>query len=208
MMVAKLILIRHGETDLNRQRRYCGFTDIDLNRKGKDQAKNLSIRLNKFCTKLGILRNEEKIHKVYSSDMKRTFHFAKIIFKNMPVKKLSEFREMNFGVFEGMTHQEVLKKYPEIYSNWLSNPFDSAIPKSESLNDFRKRVLKIFKKIASLNDNKTLAIVTHAGPIRMIINDILKPKSIWEMMPDLASINVIEFKRGKASILLLNNTWY
>jgi len=62
-MSTKVILIRHGETDWNYQKRYCGFSDIDLNEKGRQQARELYKRLNK-----------EKVNKVYSSDMKEHFN--------------------------------------------------------------------------------------------------------------------------------------
>lgn len=196
-MFTKLILIRHGETNLNLQKRYLSDTDIDLNKKGREQAKRLRQRLAK-----------EKIHKVYSSDNKRALNFAKIAFRGFPIEKSPKLREINFGIFEGMNHAEIMKKYPEIYNNWLSNPFATVIPKSENLNNFRKRIIKIFKEIVSLNRNKTIAIVTHAGPIRIIISDILKLKKNWKITPALASITIIQYKRAKFEIMLLNDTTY
>jgi broad specificity phosphatase PhoE len=196
-MPTRLILIRHGQTEWNLKKRYVSFTDIDLDTKGRDEAKCLRQKL-----------SNEKIYKVYVSDSKRAINFAKIAFRGFIIEKISDFREMNFGIFEGMTYREIMKKYPKIYNRWLNNPFNTVIPKAESLSNFKKRILKIFKKIVSVNRNRTLAIVTHAGPIRIIINDILKSRNIWDITPDLASINIIEFKRGKANITLLNDTDY
>lgn len=196
-MPTKLILIRHGETNWNLQKRYSSDVDIDLNKKGIEQAKRLRQKLTK-----------EKIHKVYSSDNKRTLNFAKVAFRGFPIEKSPKLREINFGIFEGMNHAEIMKKYPEIYNNWLNNPFDTVIPGSESLNNFRKRIIKIFKEIIFHNRNKISAIVTHAGPIRIIVSDILKSKNFWEITSAIASITIIEYKRGKMDIVLLNDTSY
>ena len=196
-MSIRLILIRHGSTDWSMKKKYCSFTDIDLNNKGKNEARKLYQRLNK-----------EKIHKAYSSDAKRAFHFAKIALRGLTIEKIPELRELNFGIFEGLTYREIIKRYPEIYTRWLNDPFGVDIPSGESLCNFKKRVSKILKRINSLNRNKTIALVTHAGPIKIIINDILKSKKIWEITPDLASLNIIDFKNSKGKIQLFNDTSY
>lgn len=196
-MPTKLILIRHGQTHWNLKKRYLSLTDIDLNEEGLRQAAKLRRRLRK-----------ENIYKVYSSDTKRTLHFAEIVFGGTYIEKVPELREMNFGVFEGLTYCKIMEKYPEIYTEWLDNPVGVIIPRGESLSDFRKRVRKKLVEIISFNTNKTLAIVTHAGPIKIILGDILKLKDIWKINVDLASLNVIEFKGAKVKILLLNDTSY
>lgn len=192
--MTKLILMRHGQTDWSIKKRYCSFTDIDINDEGKKQAERLCCKLHK-----------EKIHRVYSSDAKRALNFARIVFKGLPVEKIPELREMNFGIFEGLTYQEIMEKYPEIYTKWLSNPFNTIIPKGEGVNELEKKIKRFLRKIISLNINKTIAIVTHAGPIKIIINSILKPKNIWEIKTDLASLSIIEFDKKKAKIQLLNH---
>ena len=198
-MTTKIILIRHGQTPWSIKKRYYSFTDIDLDGEGIKQARKLYRRLRK-----------EKIHKVYSSDSKRALDFAKIAFRGLPIKTTPALREMNFGIFEGLSYREIMEEYPEIYTRWLNNPYNTLIPEGENLNDFRERILKVFKKIISLSRNKTAAIVTHAGSIKIIIDDILKSKNIWEIKSDLASLNIIEFekKKAKARIRLLNDISY
>ena len=105
-MPTKLILIRHGETDGTYQKRYCGVTDLPLNKMGIEQVENASRNLKK-----------EKIDKVYSSDMKRTIQSANIVFKDKDIEKLSSLREMNFGIFEGLTYEEIMKKHSDSYEN-------------------------------------------------------------------------------------------
>lgn len=194
-MPTKLILIRHGQTTFSAKKRYGGLIDARLNNKGKLQAQNLYRRLKK-----------EVIHKIYTSDKKRSIQTAKIIFKKMQITIMPDLKEINFGSFEGLTHNQVLKRYPNIYRKWLCSPFKTTIPKGESLICFRKRVLNVFGKIISNNRNKTICIISHGGPISIFITNILKSRDFWNKIPKLASISIVEYKNNKAKIELLNNT--
>lgn len=196
-MSTKLILIRHGETDWTYQKRYCSSTDIDLNETGRNQAEQLS----------EILRRE-KVYMVYSSDMKRTLQFTRIVFKDTPVEEVREFREMNFGIFESLTYEAIMDKYPKIYSKWLDNPCDTVLPDGESLSELAERIRNALVKIISCNNDKTVAVFTHAGPIRVILCDVLKLdlNDIWQVKSDLASMNIIEYSGKEGEIRLLNDT--
>lgn len=190
----RLFLIRHGQTAWNLKNKYCSFTELSLNAEGIRQAQRLYLRLRK-----------ENFNSVYSSDYKRALHFAQIVFKGQAIIKSSELREMNFGIFEGLSHSEIMKRYGQIYKKWLDNPFKVDIPKGEPIINFEKRINRILKKIVSSCKDKTVAIVTHGGPIKLIIADILELKNFWHINVDLASVSLIEFKRNEATIVLLND---
>lgn len=196
-MTTRLILIRHGLTDWNLRRKYCSFTDVDINNNGKKQAKLLYRRLKR-----------EKIDKVYSSDRKRAFNFARIALRGHKIKKLAELREFNFGIFEGLTYEKLIRRYPKIYKKWLNNPFSITIPDGENLNDFKERIKKILKKLIFLNKGKTIAVVSHAGPIKIFINGILNTNDFWKKIFPAASLNILEYEDGKIKVRLLNNTSY
>lgn len=185
-MLTKLILIRHGETAWNSQRRYCGSTDVALSENGKRQVRRLAIRL-----------KSEKIDKIYSSDRKRAIQTAKIIFKNSQIEKLPDLQEIHFGCFEGLTHNQILEKHPDLYKKWLKDPYRTAIPCGEKLPDFKKRITRIFKKIISLNSGKTIAVACHGGSISIFITGILKNRNFWKYIPGPASITIVEHKKGK-----------
>lgn len=196
-MATKLILIRHGATDWNLERRYSSFTDIDINDKGKKQARKLYKRLKR-----------EGIHKVYSSDRKRAFNFARIVLKGKKIQKLVGLGELNFGIFEGLTYEEIMKRYPKIYKRWLKDPFSIVIPNGEDLSNFKKRIVKTLKKIISLNKDKTIAVVCHGGAISIFINHILKSRNLWSQIPNIGGLSIIEYKNGRPKIQLLNDTTY
>lgn len=179
-MATRIILIRHGQTVFNLKKIYCSFTDIGLNKSGIKQAEKLRARLTK-----------ENIHRVYSSDLKRAFQFAKIVFRGLAIEKSAELREIDFGIFEGLTHSQLLKIYPKLYRAWLNDPFNTVIPNGERFYDFRDRIKMFVKKIITANKNKTVALVTHAGPIKIIISDILKTKNIWKINVEPGSVKII-----------------
>lgn len=194
-MPTRLILIRHGITEWNRQGRYCGCKDIGLSREGKKQAKKLHASLRRF-----------DFEKVYSSDRKRSLQTARIIFGRNGVIKVKELRELDFGVLEGLTHKEIKKKYAAVYKQWLADPFRNNIPKAENLYAFRKRINGAMRKIARLNPGKTIAVVCHGGAIGVFITAIFKSRGFWRNIPGAASISIVEYKNRKPRIKLFNET--
>lgn len=193
-MPTKLLLIRHGETTWNKNKRYSGVSDVLLSKEGKRQAEKLHKRL-KCAT----------IDKIYSSDRKRAIQTAKIVFKDKDFEKIYDLREIHFGIFEGLTYSQVMKKYPVVYKQWLKDPYSIKIPKGESLFEFKKRIISAIKKVIASNKNKTVAIVCHGGAISVILNHILKTKEFWQKIPKSASLSIIEHNKRKIEIKLFND---
>ncbi|MFA5008508.1 MAG: histidine phosphatase family protein [Candidatus Omnitrophota bacterium] len=194
-MQTRIILIRHGETRANRQQKYIGTTESKLTFYGRYQGKCLKKRM-----------AGAKIDKIFVSPSKRAVDFCKIVFGGKGQKLLVGLQEMNFGIFEGLTYSKALKKYPEICAKWFKNPKRFNVPEAESFNSFKRRVLSTIKKIIRGNRGKTIAIVTHGGPIMLVLGSILKLKKPFEIMPKPASITIIEFKKLSPKILALNDT--
>lgn len=194
-MFKEIILIRHGETDWNSLGKYCSFTDIPLNEKGKFQATRLS---GKLCGR--------GIRRVYSSDMKRTRESAKLALKDPVIEELPALREMNFGIFEGLRYEEIMDRYPAVYKRWIADPFGNIIPCGEDLQGLTKRVRKALGQILSLGKEKTIAVFTHAGPIKAIVQNILDSEDIWSLRPEPASITIIDFEKGNFKIRVFNDT--
>jgi len=185
-MQTKLIIVRHGITDWSVEKRYCGRTDIPLNNSGKKQAAEL-------CRVL----SSEKIDAVYTSSAKRAHEFAKIAFEKLPIAVMPELNEMAFGIFEGLTYDEIMRKHHEIYTKWIEDPSGEDIPEGESMGDFKKRIESAFKKIIRHGENKTSAVITHAGTIKMIISNILAIEDIWKTKLEWGCIAAIVAKNEK-----------
>lgn len=192
--MTRLLLIRHGQTDWNLKKRYSGNLNVDLNQEGRKQAEKLHKRL-----------KEEKIYKIYASDRKRAIQTAAIIFKGREAKKVAGLREVHFGIFEGLTYKELMKRHPVVYKQWLKDPYSIKIPKAETLKEFKSRIVRAIKKIVALNKNKTVAVVCHGGAISIFINHVLKSKDFWKQIPHSASISIVEYKAQKAKIKLFDD---
>lgn len=194
-MPTKIFLIRHGQTEGNARKQYCGLLDMELNAQGCLQVEKLSRRLEK-----------ETIHRIYASDRKRAVQSARIIFKGRRINKVSELKEINFGIFEGKSHQEIRESNADIYEKWLNDPYNTLVPEGESLMDFQARVTRALEKIILANSNKTTAVVCHGGTISIILSMISGEKNFWKLIPGSASLNIIEYVNSKAKITLFNDT--
>lgn len=184
-MPTKLVLIRHGQTDWNIAGRYQGFTDIDLNDTGVMEARELRRTIDR-----------RGISRVYSSDSVRASHFARLVFPDLDINESPNLREMRFGIFEGLTYDEILARHGRVYRDWLDDPTAVTIPEGEDFYSFERRVNVEVSRIVSENIGLTAAIVTHAGPIRAILRVRNKAIGFWEIRPDNASVTTIEVPDG------------
>lgn len=191
--MTKVILIRHGQTNYNRQKRYCGSSDISINKTGILEAGAVSHKLNG----LGV-------GKVFCSDLKRSLQTARIIFPDIKDVVMSgSLREINFGAWEGLTYRQILKKNPRIYRKWLDDPFCVDIPNGERMVDFVRRVREGFRTIVKNNASATLALVSHLGPMRVILNSLNRDSDrffskngrcpFWNMHIEPRNIYIIEY---------------
>ncbi|MCK4241229.1 MAG: histidine phosphatase family protein [Candidatus Atribacteria bacterium] len=205
-MAIKLILIRHGESDGNLKREFSGFKDVELAKKGIWQAERLAYRLKRV-----------PVDAVYCSDLKRARRTAEIIFQGKGIDIITNpnFREINFGEWEGYTFEEVKSRhgYGDEFGLWLENTdVKIAIPQGESLADLNNRVMnelsKILKKHQKEDKDKTIAIVCHGGTIRVILCNAfnLELKYIWNIKQNSTALNIIEYYNHKGVISLLNDT--
>jgi len=180
----KLILIRHPETDWNKQKRYMGRADIPLNSRGRKQARIISNYLKK-----------EKVSVVYSSGLKRALETAELIAKthNLKVKEDERLNETDFGQWEGMTFKQIQKRYPGLAKKFLSNLLKLKIPGGESFSEFKNRISASLKEILA-EEQGNVVIIAHGGVNRVIICELLKiPFShLWQIKQDGGAINKIE----------------
>ncbi len=193
--MTRLVLIRHGVTEWNKKKRYCGHKDVGLSYEGKFQAKLLSSRLNAI-----------RFDKIYCSNKKRAMQTARMLFKQTKIIQDRSLREINFGVLEGLKHEEIMQKYADTYKKWLKDSFKNSIPKAEAMNAFKKRIGDVFERIIRSNPGKTIAVVCHGGVIGIFVNGILKNRNFWRCVPSPASVTMIEYEKGKPRLEKFNDT--
>ena len=192
-MTTRLFLIRHGITNWNKQRRYCGCKDVPLSQEGKLQAKKLSTGF--------LALNPDAI---YSSDRKRALQTARLIFGQRKTTAIKNLREIDFGVLEGLRHEEILKRYGQAYKKWLDNPYKARIPQAETISAFKKRVNKALKMIMLANRGKDVAVVCHGGVIGIHVSSLLKSCDFWRYVPSAASVTIIEYHNDRPRLKKFN----
>jgi alpha-ribazole phosphatase len=197
----KLILVRHGETDWVNEGKYQGATDVSLNERGFKQAKKVALAIKK-----------EKPFAIYCSKLKRVRQTAKSIATTCRKKLAVDARlnEISFGVWEGFSFREIKGWYPEAVYNWYHTTWASHPTGGESLESLKKRIslfMRELKKKYKGRQGGTCVLVTHGGPIRMILLELLKiPVSLfWTIRVDPASISVVNITEKYEELTLLNS---
>ncbi len=154
--MTELILIRHGETDWNVERRIQGHTDIPLNETGLTQADAIGERF-----------IDERIDVLLSSDLGRAMQTANPIAKacGLPVIRDVRLRERHLGVLQGKTIDEARELTPEAYEIFHSRITDVALEGGESLAEFAQRVTGTLVELARVHRDKRIVAVTHGGVV-------------------------------------------
>jgi len=160
----EVILIRHGETEWNKAKKYQGHIDVELNDWGRQQAGEAAKELANL-----------DIDYFASSDLKRAKETAEIIalFHDQDVFEYKELREMNFGDWEGKTFEEIRDKNLLDFQKWIKDPVEYPPPSGENLKQFQERVLAGFNKVIQ-NDSERIGLITHGGVIMIFLTTILE----------------------------------
>ena len=195
----RLYLVRHGELVTSKEWRYVGQLDVELNETGKKQVKKLSNRL-----------SSEKIDKIFSSDLNRTIESANIIGKKLLIvnEPISEFREINLGVWEGLTLDEIDLRFPGDLLKRSEDVKGFRVIDGESFSDVNKRVMPKLMEIIKDNSGKRILVVAHGGINRIIIADALglSINNIPRLEQNYACLNVIDYYTSGPVVRLINET--
>lgn len=180
----KIFLVRHGLTDQNQQRRYCGLTDVSLSSRGIHQAGLVAGELAK-----------ENFASIFTSPLKRALTTANQIAQahGISPETLTGLTEIDFGSWEGLTFDEIQKTYPDRLNDWFKKPDTFTFPQGESVADFRKRVLASMETI--LDRQGDSLIVAHGGSLRIMICHLCR----WSMD------NIHSFELEPASLTILKH---
>lgn len=184
-MTTKLILVRHGETDWNLNRRFQGISDIPLNEHGRVQA--------------GYAREALKdvhLDAVYSSPLKRARETAEIICQehSVPITTAPGLREQNVGVWEGLGYPEITERWPRKIEQWKNCPGQLTIPEGERMAEVQERAVATFWKIADAHPGETVLLASHMVCLSTILDYFsgVDLDDIWAHPIYNAGINVIE----------------
>jgi probable phosphoglycerate mutase len=155
----RLCLVRHGETEWNAARRIQGQTDIDLNACGRRQAEAA-----------GRWLAVADIDVLYSSDLRRAWQTAQVIGGTLGLAPLAEpaLRERRYGVFEGLTYEELKHDYPAGYAAFVARDPGYDFESGESLKSLYARVTGAVQRIADRHPGRNVAVVVHGGVLDIV----------------------------------------
>ncbi len=203
-MVTTLYLIRHGETEGGEIRRYKGTIDVPLSEKGLRQMEQISKYIVEKGGKGGLMSA------VYCSDLTRAIRSAEIVAEPHSLKPIitSSLRERNFGLWEGMSFDEIMEKYPLEFDAWAGNPLKFSPMEGESTLAMRDRVIQAMSEIMENHNKENIAIVAHGGVNRIILCHILgiPLENIFRIEQDYGALNIIEYWDKYPVVKLLNGS--
>ena len=195
----KIYLIRHGETSLNKKGCYYGKTDAVLSKKGIEQAEYLR----KIFTSISF-------DYVVASPLVRAYNTAQIVLgeREQEIFGDSRLMEQDFGIFEGLTYEELCSTYPAELEQWNKEFSSYRIPEGESFLDVRRRVEAFLKDIPLGEQTKkeTMLIAAHKGTLGHLLAAMLKLplEGYWNFVFEQGCYSEVDLEDGYAIIRKLN----
>lgn len=192
----RIYLMRHGETTGDIEDRYGGEYDDHLSKKGERQSKELANKL-----------KYKGIQIIYHSPKIRATESAQIVSQilNVKLKIVDGLRERNnYGILTGLTKSEAKQKYPEeVRKLQKGKAYIHNVKNSEDYESFKERVTKDFEKIVNNDRYDTIAIISHGGPVKCIVREILRLGE-FKHLGDCAILE-IEKEDRKLTLVRLDN---
>ncbi len=187
MAVKRVIFIRPGETDWNRDLRYQGWVAIPLNAYGVRQAQ----RLANYIRNIGVSA-------LYTSDLKRAAETAHLLAEKLGLAPIADarLRERDIGTWQGLTQKEMQSWYPVEYAEFLADPDGYRVPGGESRKNVRERILEAFNEILATNQGETIAILSHSTAINALLAEIIPGVTFGSV--DVSNTSVTTLKREES----------
>lgn len=196
----RLFLVRHGETDYNRQGLALGRADVPLNEQGRRQALLLAQAL-----------AGEPVRAVYSSPLRRCLDTAQEIGRRhgLPVEPLPAVIEMDIGEAEGLTYAQVRERFPDLLQRWLGpDPTAATMPGGEGLVAVQERAWQAIQALAQRHLQDTVVVVTHNFVILSILTRALGMplSSFRRLRHEVGAISLLEIEGEVMTLVRLNDT--
>ncbi|WP_067859291.1 bifunctional RNase H/acid phosphatase [Nocardia shimofusensis] len=196
----RLLLLRHGQTELSVQRRYSGRGNPALTELGREQAARAA----------KMLAAKGGVEAVITSPLTRATQTAEAAAKalGVPMQTDHGLIETDFGEWEGLTFAEAAERDPELHAAWMGDP-SLPPPGGESFDAVRARVEAARRDLIALYPGRNLVVVSHVTPIKTLLQLALGvgPSLLYRLHLDLASLSIAEFyPDGGASVRLVNDT--
>lgn len=160
-----VLLLRHGETDWNVERRIQGWGPIPLNRAGREQADRAGRHL----------ASAHDVDRLVTSDLRRTHETAEIVGEHVDLAPDPDraWRERDFGVYQGLRYEDAFDRHPEFDATQGIVALDATPERGESMRDMYERVVGGWEAlVAGADAEETVVVVTHGGPIYVVLGHV------------------------------------
>jgi broad specificity phosphatase PhoE len=196
--MAELILARHGETKWNVEKVYRGRTDVNLDEVGIKQAELLGRHLGNW-----------ELQVIYSSPLMRAIDTANIIarYQKVGIHIAEGLIDFDYGEWQSLSEQRVRNLYPTLHDEWHNNPHKVKMPGGESLEDVKKRAIKVVNDILSEYQGSVL-LVSHRVVNKVLICSLLGLGNsyFWNIKQDVCGITIFNYVDGRFILTRHNDT--
>ena len=197
---ARLLLVRHGESTWNRERRVQGQHDPPLSQRGREQARELAVRL-----------AGSRLAAFYSSDLRRAWETAlplaeAVAREPTPLRGL---REIALGEWEGKTREELMAEFPAEWETWTRKPSWDIVPGGEGARPFEERVLATLAGIQADLARGDVLCVTHGGVIQVLLGSVVAPgrgsDGLFPFVIENCSLTVLQRTGSRTVVMSVND---
>jgi len=203
MLLTNVLLIRHGQSEGNAERRFGGHTATPLSPRGRRQAQATARAL-----------QSEELTAIYTSDLARAVETARALaaVTGLPIHPTSAFRERSVGVMEGLTFEDAAQQHPEQYAALLRRDFEHVLTGGESYRQLLDRAWQKLDKIIAENQGGKIAVISHTGTICILALHLMGALDAPELKPvwiSSANCGITRFELRDDSfvrVLMLNDT--
>ena len=197
--MTKIYLIRHGQTEWNKGQIFRGRIDISLNERGGKEAAAI----------LEVMK-DNNISAIYTSPLKRSMETARPMaeFFNLEIVPVDGLTDINYGDWQGLTMDDVRKRYKAQYNQWIKTPNLVKFPNGETLDEVQGRSFCAFKEIVKENPGKTIVVLPHRVINKVLLCALLglDNSHFWDIRQDTGCINLIEYSDDRFVISFINDT--
>ncbi len=195
----RLVLVRHGEPEVDSHGRCYGRLDVGLSPRGREQAAHTARWL-----------AAAPLQAIYSSPRRRALESAAPFAsaRGLTVQLREGLREIDFGSLEGLTYDEARAQHPEFYAAWMAHPTRVTFPGGESYARLRERVLGEARELVRAHAGGTVAVVAHGGVTRAILAEALHlaDDDLFRLDQAYASASIIDYFASTVLVRLVNGT--
>lgn len=194
----EILLIRHGETKWNRELVFRGIRDIELSERGHRQAELLAKRLKDY-----------KIDAIFSSPLSRAMQTVQPAAGalGLTVQPEQAINDLDFGLWAGLTVDQVKEKFPDQFEKWRVNPLEMDFPEGDRVSEAKLRCFDWLKCISG-GDYERIALVTHKVILKLLVLSVLDApeRAYWQLQFGTCSVSMLSTAEGRFDISYLNDT--